>query len=138
MTKSPIQKRSTRRAVIKGLGVAGLAAAALTASASFLSPSTSEVLAAVARHKAAWQAFGENCWRTDELDPRYVLADAEKNQAIWDAANKADYAAFDQFMEVRPQTPDDMKAKAEYLLSRVRRGHYVSEENWEAFLGAML
>ena len=98
---------------------------------------TTDVHAAVARHKVAWQAFEDNVWRSDEMDPRYTSNTPENNAAIYDATNAAEARAFQQFMEVRPQTLEGMRAKATHLLAHLRGG-YVSDENWTAFLRAMI
>ncbi len=48
---------------------------------------TTDVHAAVARHKAAWQAFEDNVWRADKMDPRYTSDTPENNAAIYDATS---------------------------------------------------
>ena len=128
-----MRNRINRRNVIAGLAVAPLAGVA----ASLPAMATSDVHAAAARHKAAWQTFEDNVWRADDMDPRYTSDTSENNAAIYDATDEAEEQAFRQFMEVRPQAPVDMKAKAEYLLDHLRGG-YVSDENWEVFLKAMI
>ena len=71
------------------------------------------------------------------MDRRYTSDTPENNTAILDATNEAEARAFRQFMEVRPQTPEGMRAKASYLLTNIRGG-YCSDENWELFLKAMI
>ena len=101
------------------------------------SMAATDVHTAAARHKAAWQTFEDNVWRSDELDPRYASDTPEHNEAIYSEADEAEEQAFRQFMEVRPQTPEGMRAKASHLLDHVRGGH-VTEENWKGFLKAMI
>lgn len=71
---------------------------------------------AIAHHRETWERFGDECWRSDTLDPKYYTDTPENNAVIYQAANKAEQEALDDLLSVEPRTLEEVKQRNAYLL----------------------
>ena len=92
-----------------------------------------DIHAAIAYHKEKWTEFENNCWHSDDSDPRYAGVSPERHEHLYEKYNKAEELAFQVFTETRPRSPEDIRAKASYMLAHME-GNQASDENLQDFL----
>lgn len=107
MTNRAITKR---KAIVMALVTPAVLSSA--SSATGAAPSR-ELLAAIAAHQAAWQAFEDICSTQDELDPRFDPARKDEYQALDAIALEKRFSLL-----VHPtSTVADIRAKAQHMLN---------------------
>jgi hypothetical protein len=120
----------TRRTFFRGAPLAALPL-------SYPTGVSDELLAAIARHQHADDMFSANCWRSDELDPRYASDTPENNERIFCAALKAEAETLDALLALPVDTREDMAAKARHLLAYLHRNG-LETRHFDRLLRAMI
>ncbi|MBW3096251.1 hypothetical protein [Pseudohoeflea coraliihabitans] len=101
----------TRRTLLRGAPLAALV------------PSTpmSDMARAIAWHRQSLKEFSANCWRSDELDPRYASDTPENNERIFATALKREEETLADLLQLPAHDATAMSAKGAYLLAYLER-----------------
>jgi len=98
---------------------------------------SSDLARAIVRHRAADQAFIDNCWRSDTLDPRYASDTPENNARVYRATLLAETNALDAVLSTPVLTQEDSTAKGKHLLAYWQR-QGLEARHFEPLLRAMI
>jgi len=98
---------------------------------------SSDLARAIVRHRAADQAFIDNCWRSDTLDPRYASDTPGNNASIYRATLQAETDALYAVLSMPAPTCEDSTAKSKHLLNYWRR-QGLEARHFEPLLRAMI
>ncbi|MEO1748393.1 MAG: hypothetical protein AAFR27_07220 [Pseudomonadota bacterium] len=98
---------------------------------------SSNVKNAIARHLTADRTFSENCWRSDEIDPRFGSDTPENNKRIYWATLNAEVCALDELLSTLVLTRQDSTAKGKHLSACLRRDG-LEARHFQPLLEAMI
>ena len=98
----------TRRSLLHGIPTLGM---------SPLVGISSEVHNAIVRHDHANRLFSANCWRSDELDPRYAADTPQNNERIFWSTLNAEADALEVLLATPVHTHQCSTAKGKHLLT---------------------
>jgi hypothetical protein len=114
-----VQGHKTRRAALRALvGASALAIPAIGASASISSALGDPILAAIERHRAAYEAVLASRFAIDDMI--HTPEGRKVSQAEWEAFERAhenEDAAFGQLLKGAPETSAGMRAIIAHLVS---------------------
>ena len=103
MTKLPAKDQTSRRAALRLFAAAP--ALAILPAAIAAAAECDPVFAAIERHRAAWRAFSDACELTDEpLAKEQGREVTEADEAVYEAANKAEKDAMADLLSLAPVT----------------------------------
>ena len=120
----------TRRTFFRGAPLAAL-------SLSYPLGVSDNVLAAIARHRHAHEQFAANCWRSDEIDPRYASDTPQNNERIFIAALKAEARTLNALLSLPVHTQQDSTAKGKHLLAYLHR-NFLEDHHVDRLLRSMI
>jgi hypothetical protein len=103
---------TTRRSIL-----AAAPAAALALAVPALAGASSEMAAAIARHRAAWERFVSAVTACDAYAPGYDPSAAEANKLIYDEASDAELEALAELIAVVPANMDEVRMRFAHLLA---------------------